>query len=300
MRLRPVDLHDALNTSPQPLDFVLPGLLPGMLGTLVAHGGIGKTTLLLQLAISLAAGANLMDGIMALPATPARVVFVAAEESRELLHVRLHGLARRQLAGVEAERLHANLTLLPGLGHDCRLLEQGVATPFIDELVCACQGARLVILDPLSRLHDGDENSASAMTRVAQTLERLARDSGAAVLVAHHMNKSANTWGATDTAGASRGSSALTDAARLQMNLGLRSKDDAALLGGRDKAHHYVRFDITKANYLPPTPGIWLRRQEGGALVAETKRAPQGSSKGRASVKKPGKTGKPDEGVMYV
>jgi RecA-family ATPase len=47
----------------------------------------------------------------------------------------------------------------------------------------------LIILDPIYKINDGDENSARDMTIFCNALERLASDTGAAVAFVHHFSK---------------------------------------------------------------------------------------------------------------
>jgi hypothetical protein len=51
--------------------------------------------------------------------------------------------------------------------------------------------ARMLILDPLVRMHQGDENSASDISRLLGFLRQLQRTYGVAVALVHHVRKSA-------------------------------------------------------------------------------------------------------------
>jgi hypothetical protein len=64
---------------------------------------------------------------------------------------------------------------------------------------------RLLLLDPLIRLHRADENSASEMSIILDGLRRLARSSRTAILLVHHARKAP----ATNAGTALRGSSDL-------------------------------------------------------------------------------------------
>lgn len=74
----------------------------------------------------------------------------------------------------------------------------------------------LVVLDPLSRLHGGDENSNSVSTALINAAEKIAQEFHCAVIVLHHVSKQA----ASDknaSAHSGRGGSALGDGARSVM-----------------------------------------------------------------------------------
>lgn len=261
MALRPLDLPWALHSELPPLDFVLPGLLPGGLGLLVAPGGTGKSFLALDIAISLSIGRAIADGLF--PAsTSRRVVYLAGEESDRLLAERLRNtidLADRSLLNP------SNLILLPMTGEDCRLVSQGKPTELLSELKERAHGSRLIIVDPIRRFHDGDENDSSAMTQLVVVLESLAKHTGAAVLAVHHANRaSASDAGSQH---ASRGSSALVDGARWQLNLSLMDEKTATTYGLTDAERlSYIAVDIAKSNYLPSKGRSWLKRRTGGGV----------------------------------
>jgi hypothetical protein len=172
------------------------------------------------------------------------------------------------------DRLAENFLLFPLCGRMRLLVEtRDGPTEQLQELEDACEGAQLLIVDPLRQFHTGDENDSWAMTAVLQAFQRVAGRHGCAVLLAHHTNKAAMLNGHGDQALASRGSGALTDGVRWQMNL---SRLDERLAAAYGIAAHelgwYIRADLAKANYLPPQPPqVFQRSKEfGGALMRMT------------------------------
>ena len=131
----------------------------------------------------------------------------------------------------------------------------------------AAKGARLVILDPLRQFHSGDENDSWVMTNLVHQCLAIATQERCAFILAHHTNKQATVTGYGDKAAASRGSAALTDAARWQLNL---SELDHGLARERGipqvDAWQYVKVDLAKANYLPEQPPVVLHKGVGGVL----------------------------------
>ncbi|MGO4416849.1 helicase RepA family protein [Cupriavidus sp. KB_39] len=263
MSLRPLDLSWALTAPLPPLDFVLPGLLPGTFGLLVAPGATGKSQFALDTAVSLSLGRPVAAGLF--PAcSPGRVVFLAGEESDRLLAERIRCLLSLDEQG--NPDLHRNLILLPMAGESCILLEDGRPTALYDELSTIAAGARLIIIDPLRRMHGGDENSSSDMTSFVVVMEQLARATGAAVLGVHHANRASIVDAGSQHA--ARGSSALVDGARWQLNLS-RMDEKTATQHTISEAErmHYVALDFAKTNYLPPLPRCWLKRGPGGRFI---------------------------------
>ena len=279
MRLEPLNITWALQAVLPALDFVLPGLLPGSLGLLVAPGGTGKSFLALDISISQAIGRPVAGGLFP-SLNPSRVVYLAGEESDRLLAERLRCMLDLREQGLPTLQ---NLLLLPMSGEDCLLVSRGQPTTLLDELENLAQGARLIIVDPIRRLHDGDENDSAAMTQLVIALESLAKKTGAAVIGIHHANRA--SVGDTGSQHASRGSSALVDGARWQINLSKMDEKAAAFYGkGDEERHNYVALDYAKGNYLSASPRSWLQRHAGGALKLVTldKSQPKGKTLGGA------------------
>lgn len=278
--LEPLNIHAALTTKPMPLDQVLPGLLARTVGMLAGPGGVGKTMLELQVAMALASGTHACGGMFKFD-KPAPTVFVAAEEDVRVLTHRLHAVAHAlfsqpERSGVDiaypefVERLHRNLRLYPGGSAALTLVDrERHRTQRLDELVKAARDARLVLIDPMRQFHDLDENDSSAMNAVVLALRYLAQSSGAAVVFAHHVSKAATYSGLGDVSGAARGSSALTDGVRWQLNLSRPSKEQAHRFGiAEDSRGGYLLLDLAKANYTAFQSTGLLERQPGGVLMA--------------------------------
>ncbi|AXF10005.1 DNA helicase [Paraburkholderia graminis] len=260
-----LDIRKALSEPPPPLDHVLPGLLAGTVGALIGPGGVGKTMLLMQIACDIAAGKPVGGGILTphkLSGTGAPVVFLLAEESRDVMQWRLqaalHGIQEmaefKDAGACDAlvERLSRHLLVYPlagakrlGLVADGHVVEDALS-----KVAEMAKSARLLIVDPLRRFHSGEENDSSHMTNVVGAFERIAAQSGAAVLLSHHANRSSVLAGAGEHASASRGSSALTDSIRWQANLSAVTESTAGYLGiAEPHRRNFVRLDIAKANY---------------------------------------------------
>jgi RecA-family ATPase len=151
-----------------------------------------------------------------------------------------------------------------------------------NQLTRVCEGARLVMLDPIRRFHTCDENDSGAMTALVQMLQELASRTQAAVVFAHHTNRASQQMGQGDTAGAARGSTALTDGVRWQLNLSRPTKESAKRLEIHGELTDLVLADIAKANYLPGQTTAILERQSGGVLrLAQTSARSASTASGR-------------------
>lgn len=264
-QILPLDLMTAFETEPPPLDFVLPSLLAGTVGMLASAGGVGKSMLMMQTALSVACGHDVWQ-LWGQDPKPGRVVYLAAEDPAPILHHRVHAMAPWM---DPAERVAAAelLDLMPVFGRGLAISGEN---PLWQRVVTFCEGARLVVIDTLNRSLGGlDENSNGDMSSLMGTLEKLCRETGAAVVFLHHVGKASSrdgSAGADQTA--ARGAGALTDNARWQANMQTMTEAEAGRRGIEDTAERkaWVRLELTKANYGAPAGERWLSRHPGGVL----------------------------------
>jgi hypothetical protein len=179
-----------------PACLVEPGLLPPQ-GILFIGGEpkVGKSLLVANLALSLAAGADRMG----FPVPAARRVLICQFELPVAQFVRRLATMRHPLGAAADEHL---LVDTRAAGH---LLS---AAQGISHFVAAAKAAAadVIVLDPLYSAHDQDENDTRAMAALCQSLLRLRDASRAALVVVHHVRKSI---GRHEIGSAFRGSSAL-------------------------------------------------------------------------------------------
>lgn len=158
-------------------------------------GGIpkqGKTWLALEMALAVASGQPCLGRFPV--KNPGPVLVFCAEDGPQTVQRRVAGLAK--VRGVDFARLavgwiDAATILLDDPVHQQRLAFTVAATK-----------PRLLILDPLVRLHRGDENSSGDIARVLGYLRSLQREHHVAIVLVHHTRKS----GASDPGQALRGS----------------------------------------------------------------------------------------------
>jgi len=169
----------------------------------------GKSFLALDLAVAVAAGVPCLRRFAA--AQPGPVLLFAAEDAGHIVRTRLEGIARA--ADADFETLDIAVIDVPVLRLDHRQDRQRLLETV--ERV----GPRLVVLDPLVRLHGVDENTVAEIAPILGFLRDLQRRFETAVLLVHHARKS----GATRPGQALRGSSELH--AWGDSNLYLRRRD---------------------------------------------------------------------------
>lgn len=260
--IKPLDLRKCFSVEPPPLDFVLPGLLAGTVGALVATGGTSKSAWAMQAAVKVAGGPDLL-GLEKIDKewsrSTGRVIYVAAEDPGLILWHRFRGLSSL-MSPAERETLEGQLEVLPCLGLG---LDVG-SESWKQWLYSVADGARLVVIDTLRRIHQLDENESGAMSQLVGLLESICYKTGATILYVHHTNKAGATTG---EAVATRGSSVLTDNARLQLNLVTMQPEEAKALDvDPENRRQFVRLIYSKTNYCAPYPDRWYRRGNLGRL----------------------------------
>ncbi len=286
--LAAASIADMLTTTPPRREYLVEEFLPyGITGAVVAPGGTGKSFLLMQLAVAVAAS----DGFLGYrtPA-PAGVLMMAAEDDRDEIHRRLAAVLDlgnlNRTNAFEMGRLDLiarNLHIVARVGDENRLTLRGPdgtisASPLVQQVIAAARQVpelRLIILDPVSRFRDGDENASSDATRFVEACERIRKETGATVLLAHHARK-----GATGAQDDIRGSSAFVDALRWAATLHKLTPEDAKEFDlDKGEASRLLRLALVKANYVAPQEPVYLTRGLGGRL--EPIEQPEPASKNR-------------------
>lgn len=144
-----------------------------------------KSWLGLDMALSVASGSAALGHFPV--EDPGLALVYLAEDALPLVRERVESIARAR----EIELLDTDLHVISvsSLRLDRREdLERLRAT--LSEL-----RPRLLLLDPLVRLHSIDENSASEIARLLGALREMQRDFHVAILLVHHIRKSASAHG---------------------------------------------------------------------------------------------------------
>jgi len=103
-----LDIRKSFSEEPRPLDLVLPGMIAGTVGALVAQGGAGKSWLALEIAFAVAGGPDILQ--LGVPAT-GPVLYLPAEDPSLAIEHRL--FAARDAVSGSVDRLADNLEIIP-------------------------------------------------------------------------------------------------------------------------------------------------------------------------------------------
>lgn len=238
---------------------------------MVAPGATGKSFWALEAAMAIACSVAGGDLVGLSPACAGRVVYFAGEDPEVALVRRIHAIGQH-LNQQAREAIAKNLILESIMGKRLNVMDDR----HLVRITEFCEGARLIVLDTLSRVHDRDENSNGDMSRLIATLEHVATNTGASVLYLHHVSKGSAREGQADQQQAARGASALIDNARWCGFVAKMTEEQAKILSdrsydrqpiGNDRRGFFVRFGVSKQNYDATPLDQWYKRHEGGVLV---------------------------------
>lgn len=141
-----------------------------------------KTWLALELATAVASGRHAL-GKFTVHGGVAPVLLYAAEDSAAAIRDRVAGIATAR--GIALDRLPLGLITVDGLRLDLPQHRERLSATL------AKIRPRLLVLDPLVRLHRGDENSSAEISELLGFLRAQQREHQVAVMLVHHVRKSA-------------------------------------------------------------------------------------------------------------
>lgn len=226
----------------------------------VSPGGVGKSSLILTEALSMATGERLLN---AKSRQPFKVWYWNGEDPYDELERRVAGVVLQH--SLFADQFEGQLFIDSGRDSPIKLAEETrdgarIATIAFDELEAAIkeEGIDCLILDPLISAHAISENDNSAVGAMIKGLGTLADRCDIAIEAVHHVRKSRDD--VEVQAEDARGASALVDGCRSVRTLTRMPKDQAAEYGLDNTARKslfYVSYG--KANLGPPVDPDWFR-----------------------------------------
>lgn len=231
---------------------------------LVGASHSGKTILAQDLALAVASGADVWGRF---GATRGRVLHLDLEQGQLPTRVRYQRLARG--AGLDPTLLEGFLFLevFPPLD---LTVDSSAA-----QLLRACSGMDLVIIDSLRAAAPNADESSSVFRKYIDALTKISETSGCAFLVTHHEGKKRHGGPAS----AARGSSAIIDAAGSVLTLAgggpvskpisiVRTKSPAEAVGrGNDSYRAWIE-DVAHPEY-GPLGGLRVRSEHAQAPAGD-------------------------------
>jgi RecA-family ATPase len=233
------------------------GLVPARTVTMLGgDGGVGKSTLALQLAICTAAEQAWLGSAV----RPGRVLYLSAEDDRDELHRRTDQIA--VFYGLALERLAA-LTLWPLIDEDALLVTGAPGhaletTPRWQDLqgLVAAERPSLIVLDSLADFFGGGENERPQVRQFVRLLRSLVAPIDAALVLLAHPSLT----GLSSGSGLS-GSTAWNNSVRSRLYLSTPADDD-----GGASAPELRTLAVRKSNYSQS--GVELKlRWAAGAFI---------------------------------
>ena len=229
-------------------------------------GGIGKTSLATVEGMAIATGKALLGEVVK---EQTNVWIVNLEDPIEEMQLRLaaamqhYGISHAQIAGklfMDAE--DTMQMVLAAEGRD-GLIQNDALLDYMAKRINAL-GIGVLIIDPFVSTHLVNENSNASIQAVVAMFRKLARLTGAAIHIIHHVRKGNGEDATIDSV---RGAGSLIGAARSARVINKVTEDEAIKLGVDEKqARGIMRVDDGKANLAPPAEKALYRQMVGVQL----------------------------------
>ena len=237
-------------------------LLRSTIAAVVAPGGVGKSSLMVTLLLSVVTGRPLLGKTVW--GGPLRAWYWNLEDDGDELQRQLASAAMHH--GVAPDALRNRLWIDSGPDGQglCTAVEDGsgfrLLEPVYEQLHEALteQGIDVLIVDPFVSSHGADENSNTRIDAIAKAWARVAKRANCVVILVHHSRK---LGGQKVTAELSRGAVALINAARIALVLNRMDGDEGTRLGIADETERRRYFSVQddKHNRAPAEKADWFR-----------------------------------------
>jgi hypothetical protein len=233
------------------------------LSTLVALGAVGKTSLLVSIALHTAAGKDWNGHRL----VQNKVAVFSCEETEEELSRKVSAIID-EWTPPERQAALDNTRLVPLLGVDARLtlIERnqyqgsGVAEEMIALLNAFGLKDGLVILDHMQGFASGDLNISETATSICREANKIVEATGAAVVFAAHISK-ANIKATELEQGFAVGSLAFENATRQMVGMLPMREEDAKKYGLEGVRNQYAWLGLPKNSYGGTDGGVWLKKE---------------------------------------
>lgn len=238
-------------------------LLRSTVSAIVAPGGIGKSSFVASMLLSLASGKQELLG-KTVWAGPKRVWYWNLEDTLDELEMQL--VAAAMFHRVDQAACADRIFLDSGMeGNELKIAIEDregyrIAIPVVEALVAELIRLKIdvLIVDPFVSSHGVSENDNGAIDAVVKTWSIIAKRANCSIVLVHHTKK---LGGDKVTAEASRGAVSLIAAARVTLVLNRMDKDEAERFGIGEDSERRRLFTVQddKANRAPAEDAQWFR-----------------------------------------
>jgi hypothetical protein len=252
-----------------PREFVGPSICLGTklfpmtaLSSLVALGGVGKTSVLISIGIHIAAGKNWNNYQL----EQKKVAMFFCEETQEEIDRKFSAIVDNWNVKEREEALK-NFAAISFLGQDARLTlidgKQYTGTGMTEQIIEFLKEFELkdglVIFDHMQGFTSGDLNSSETSTSICLETNKIVSATGAAVVLAAHISKN-NIKAETVEQGFAVGSLAFENATRQMSGITPMSQDQAKKYGLEGLHRNYALLGVAKNSYGAITEGLWFQK----------------------------------------
>ena len=232
------------------------------LSSLVALGGVGKTSVLMSIGIHIAAGKIWNNHEL----EKKKVAMFFCEETQEEIDRKFSAIVDKW-NNEEREEATKNFAAISFLGQDARLTlvngkqynGSGMAEEIIQFLKKFELKNGLVIFDHMQGFTSGDLNSTETSTSICLEANKIVEATGAAVVLAAHVSKS-NINAESVSQGFAVGSLAFENATRQMSGMTYMSPEQAKKYGLEGQNKNYVQLGVAKNSYGAITDGLWFQK----------------------------------------
>lgn len=174
-----IAFSDMIDNPPEEVPELIHGILHvGCKMIITADSKAGKSCMAENLAICIAEGKPWMKKFQC---EKGRVLYIDLELSRRAIYDRTQYI-RKEL-GVNSKIPNLEFFPLRGYAESLETLLPKIVRRARSKNYSA------IVIDPLYKIQSGDENSAEALSKFCNALDRLARETGAALIITHHHPK---------------------------------------------------------------------------------------------------------------
>lgn len=179
------DVADFIDFPPPLKEELIKGILrKGHKMTITAASKAGKSYLLQNLAIAVATGGRWLGR----SCSQGNVLYLDFEIDRNSLLNRISQVA--EAMGVNAESLRDKMKICALRGKNYRIDE---LLSYLTESINKNWKPSLIVIDPIYRIMQGDENSAEIVSKFVNSTTNLAEKIGASIALVHHHSKGAQS-----------------------------------------------------------------------------------------------------------